>query len=456
MRAGAANIALVGLAACGVFDPEPLPPDGETLVVVDTDLPVPGVVSRLRIDVFGEDGSWVAHRDDVRPDPRDWPASFSVFNDDETKEKKLRIRLRAYLDARTVPYRGSETLVSGITPDVEPNPAISVDRTIELRLVHGTRARARVLLGGECIGQRECAAEKPVEIDSVVDRNVPSVAGTFGVQPCGEASSERACVPGGAFVLGDAFDRLPTSGDIHNVTSPERVVRLSRFEIDREEVSVARFRAALAAGFSPQYEVRAVEDDVFPPKDIADACTWSASPRGREEHPINCVAWYVADAFCRFSGGELPTEAQWEYVALAAGRSRKTVYPWGDEAPSCDRGIFARIAFNDECLDRGEGPAPLATDGDTTALGVRHLATSVEEHVRDRHAAYADPCWTNAPSVDPMCGSPDAKPEEEATVVRGGSWSADAGELRAVRRSSVASRVSQSALVGFRCVYASP
>jgi formylglycine-generating enzyme required for sulfatase activity len=456
MRVRAGMVALVGLAACGVFDPDPLPPHGETLVVVDTDLPVPSVVSRLRIDVFGADGTWIAHRDDVRPDPRDWPASFSVFNDDPTKDKMLRIRLRAYLDARTVPYRGGDKLESGVTPDVEPNPAISVDRTIEVRLVHGTRARARVLLSGECIGRRECAAEKPLEIDSSFDRAVPSAVGTYGAQPCsGAPLEERVCVPGGAFVLGDAFDRVPTGGDLTSSTFPERVVVISRFEIDRDEVTVARFRAALAAGFSPKLVQPGVEDDVFPPKDIQNACTWSETPRGREEYPLTCVPWDTADAFCRFSGGELPTEAQFEYVALAAGRPRKTLHPWGDEAPSCDRGIFGRVAFNDECIDRGEGPAPLASDGDTNVLGVRHLATSVEELARDRHAAYSDPCWTNAPVVDPFCG-PSDKPEEDPMVTRGGSWTSDAGDLRVVRRINSGSRVSQNSFVGFRCVYASP
>lgn len=458
MRA-ARTIPLVFVAACGVFDPEPLPPHGETLVVVDTDLPVPSVVSRLRIDVFAEDGSWIAHRDDVRPDPRDWPASFSVFNDDETRVKTLRVRLRAYLDARTVPYRGSEKLASGITPDVEPNPLLAVDRTIELRLVHGTRSRARVLLRGDCIGLRECAADEPVVIEPALgrfERDVPSAVGTFGLQPCGEVSSEdRVCVPGGVFVLGDAFERVPTGSDLTSATAPERVFRISRFEIDRDEVTVGRLRAARGDGFAPPVPVGAVEDDVFPPADLSKACTWSEAARGREEHPLNCVSWETAAAFCRFAGGELPSEAQWEYVALAAGRARKTLFPWGDDAPACERGVYGRAPFNEECADRGQGPAALAADGDTTALGVRHLATSLEEHARDRHAAYSDRCWEDAARIDPVC-APSDTPDGDRVVTRGASWVSRSGDLRSVRRSSTSSRQSQNALLGFRCVYALP
>lgn len=455
MRATRALL-FVFVVACGVFDAEPLPPHGEVLVVVDTDLPVPSVVSRLRIDVFAEDGAWIAHRDDVRPDPRDWPASFSVFNDDPSREKTLRVRLRAYLDARTVPYRGSEKLASGITPDVEPNPAIAVDRMIELRLVHGARARARVLLRGECVGLRDCPADEPVALEPTFDRNVASAVGTFGAEPCeGAASEDRVCVPGGAFVLGDAFHRVPIGADLRSASSPERVFRISRFEIDRDEVSVAQFRAARAAGFAADYTVEALEEDVFPPKDITKACTWSDSPRGREGLPLNCVSWDTADAFCRFAGGELPTEAQWEYAALGAGRARKTIYPWGDEAPTCERGIYGRVPFNDDCVDRGEGPAALVLDGDTTVLGVRHLATSLEEHVRDRHAAYSDICWENAARLDPLC-VPSDTPDTDAVSSRGASWSAGSSDLRVVRRSSTSSRYVQNALVGFRCVYPSP
>jgi formylglycine-generating enzyme required for sulfatase activity len=70
------------------------------------------------------------------------------------------------------------------------------------------------------------------------------------------------------------------------------------------------------------------------------ACNWGVAGRG--DHPINCVDWNQAVAFCASRGARLPTEAEWH---LAAAGTDGREYPWGNAPPSdqlCWSGAGAR------------------------------------------------------------------------------------------------------------------
>ena len=112
-------------------------------------------------------------------------------------------------------------------------------------------------------------------------------------------------IPAGTFTMGDD-KTTDKSGD----------VKVAAFCMDRTEVTVTAYAACVKAGGCT-------------PANTGSFC--NAGVAGRQNHPINCVDWNQAEAYCQAQGLRLPTEEEWEYAARGTdGR----LYPWGNAAPS--------------------------------------------------------------------------------------------------------------------------
>jgi formylglycine-generating enzyme required for sulfatase activity/tRNA A-37 threonylcarbamoyl transferase component Bud32 len=101
---------------------------------------------------------------------------------------------------------------------------------------------------------------------------------------------------------------------------PGRAASVAAFAIDRTEVTVAEYAECVAAG-------------ACSPAGRAEGCNAGA---GRSNHPINCVTWSQARAYCGFVEKRLPRDVEWERAARGDdGRP----YPWGSAPASCDRAV---------------------------------------------------------------------------------------------------------------------
>lgn len=123
----------------------------------------------------------------------------------------------------------------------------------------------------------------------------------------------------GTFTMGDA-ERYPDA-------KPELKVNMAAFELSSSEITVAHYKRCVYAGVCTQPSLHKRGCNLRDPK--------------RADHPINCISWGQARAFARWIGGDLPSEAQWEFAARSGGRYAR--YPWGEEAPTCERAVMRDV-----------------------------------------------------------------------------------------------------------------
>ena len=177
--------------------------------------------------------------------------------------------------------------------------------------------------------------------------------------------------------------------DCDSNESPGGMVAVPAFFIMRYETTVLDYEACVDAGMCN-----------VPPDD--PDCNYGVN--GRDSHPINCVNWNDAHAYCSFLGLRLPTEAEWE---RAARGDTLTLYPWGDDAASCT------TAALDTCINATQ-PVGSYPDG-ISPFGIGDMVGNVSEWVAD----YYDPDYYSASAGEENPQGPDSGNER---VVKGSAF----------------------------------
>lgn len=273
-------------------------------------------------------------------------------------------------------------------------------------------------------------------------------------------------IPAGSFLMGDAFDEgYPGDGE-----APVHEVHLGGFRIDATTVTNAQFaRFVRETGHVTDAEqlgvsavlamvVAADPDDVL--HRVAAAPWWVAvsgaswrHPEGRRsdvvgrgDHPVVHVSWHDAQAYCRWSGTRLPTEAEWEYAARGGLASRR--FPWGDDLLGYDgrwrcnvwQGDFP--AVND--VDDGWLTTAPVRAYEPNGFGLHQMVGNVWEWCAD--------WFDRAAYLHARADDPRGPAHGENRVMRGGSYLCHDSYCRRYRVAARSSNdpLAASANVGFR------
>ncbi len=143
-----------------------------------------------------------------------------------------------------------------------------------------------------------------------------------------------------------------------------------------------------------------------------------------DNHPVVCVSWNDAKAYCDWLSTEkdlpfkLPTEAQWEKAARGTTKSK---YPWGNNEPDNTLANFKWMVGKTSPVDSYSGGA--------SPYGLLNMAGNVWEWCYDW---YDSGYYNKSPDRNPT--GPDSGSNR---VVRGGGWLVDAGYLRCADRAVV-------------------
>ena len=320
-----------------------------------------------------------------------------------------------------------------------------------------------------------------------------------------DAPAGMVMIPGGEFTMGtDSEQAFPNERPAHRVS-------VSPFFLDEHAVTNAEFAKFVEATGYVTVAERPIDWEVMKtqvppgtpkppdemlqpgslvfhptegPVDLRDMSRWwkwtagaswrqpegpGSTIEGRENHPVVQVAWEDANAYAKWAGKRLPTEAEWEFAARGGLENKR--YPWGDEENPGGKFMLNRwtgeFPYRNDGKDGFVGAAPVGSFP-PNGYGLRDMAGNVWNWCSDIYHADAFAARAgNAPACCDPAGpetvagetevlgdpSPALVPGAERRVVKGGSFLCHPDYCESYRPSARRGTPPDtgSSHVGFRC-----
>ncbi|MBW3609957.1 MAG: ergothioneine biosynthesis protein EgtB [Actinobacteria bacterium] len=244
------------------------------------------------------------------------------------------------------------------------------------------------------------------------------------------APGEEVLVDGGPFLMG-----TDTHAWAYDNERPAHVVDLAPFRIDVLPTTNSQYLEFVEAGGYQQRQWWSDAGWAWRMGAGLDhpgcwrrhgAGAWSQNRFGWEEdlaldEAVQHVCWYEADAYARWRGRRLPSEAEWEKAASwDPHKGVKRSYPWGDHEPTPALANLGQRRF---------GPAPVGSCPDgASAYGCQHMVGDVWEWTSSDFGPY--PGFRAFPykEYSQVFWGSDHK------VLRGGSWATHRSAVRCTFR----------------------
>ncbi len=244
------------------------------------------------------------------------------------------------------------------------------------------------------------------------------------------------CIPSGTFLMGSPSAEKGRGDD----EGPQHEVAVGEFFLGKYEVTVSEFRAFVV---DKRYQTDA-EKGAGALVSINGEWGWIRNANWKnpgfsqsDEHPVTCVSWNDASAYCEWLSektGEnyrLPTEAEWEYACRAGSTTR---FWWGDS----DASTYSRANSNAD--DGYETTSPVGVFGGNP-FGLCDMSGNVLEWCVDW---YKKDVYKESREDNPQGAQSGVK-----RVLRGGSWARGPADLRSATRAAFEPDTARS-FVGFR------